>query len=259
VVLPPRSNKDAIPDEALGFRVHAVYILERVWLEVFGKEDENVCMRQPTLLEINGINSRNRASHNKLLVNVINHFLQFDFEHSGYQIRSIPRLLSGQQHSLDLRPLGIVSECNKRIQAMGPSTDCHGILIILNHVTWTSCERRWQNDPLSNGNNAIVTCNDGVLKALIEIYTKLFLIQAQIPQAILFDNRISIHNVLLLQSVTLKQRNAINVSMLKSITVKSGHCHIVMLSMMLKFSSQTCPLHVFMHLQHFNDAFKVQC
>jgi hypothetical protein len=43
---------------------------------------------------------------------------------------------------------------------------------------WTSYERRWQNDPLSNGNNAIVTYNDGVLKALIEINTKLFLIQA---------------------------------------------------------------------------------
>ncbi len=24
---------------------HAIYILDRVWLEVFGKEDENVCMQ----------------------------------------------------------------------------------------------------------------------------------------------------------------------------------------------------------------------
>jgi len=51
----------------------------------------------------------------------------------------------------------------------------------------------------------------------------------------LFDSRISIHNVLLPQSATLKQHNAISVSMLKSITVKFGHCHIVMFSLMLKF------------------------
>jgi hypothetical protein len=155
---------------------HAVYILNHVWLAVLGKEDENVCMRQPTLLKLNDIDSHNRASQNMFLVNVIDQLLQLDFEHSGYQIRSILRLLSSQQRSFDLRPLGIASECNKRIQATGPSADCHGILIILNHVMWSSCERRWQNDLLSDGNNVIVTCNDGVLKALIKIYTKLFLI-----------------------------------------------------------------------------------
>jgi hypothetical protein len=100
---------------------------------------------------------------------------------------------------------------------------------------WTSCERRWQNDLLSDGNKAIVTCSDGVLKALIEICTKLFFIQVQIPQVVSFDSRISIRNVLLPQSVTPKQCNAISVLMLKLITVKFGHCHIVMLSMMLKF------------------------
>jgi hypothetical protein len=136
------------------------------------------------------------------LVNVIDQLLQLDFEHSGYQIKLILRLLFGQQCSLDLRPLGITIECNKCIQAMSPSTDYHGIFIILNHVTWTSCERRWQNDPLSDGSSAIVTYNNGILKALIEIYTKLFLIQAQICQAGLFNSRISIHNVLLLQSAT---------------------------------------------------------
>jgi hypothetical protein len=67
--------------------------------------------------------------------------------------------------------LGIASEYNKRIRATGPSADCHGILIIMNHVTWTSCERRWQNDFVSNGSIAIVTCSDGVSKALIEICT----------------------------------------------------------------------------------------
>jgi hypothetical protein len=108
-----------------------------------------------------------------LLVNVIDQLFQLDFEHSGYQIRFILRLLSWQQRSLDFRPLGIVSECNKRIRATGPFVDCHGILIILNHVTWNSYERRWQNDPLSDGNNVIVTYSDGVLKALIKIYTKL--------------------------------------------------------------------------------------
>jgi hypothetical protein len=111
-----------------------------------------------------------------LLVNIIDQLLQLDFEHSDYQIQSILKLLFGQQRSLDLRPLGIASECNKRIQAMGPFADCHGILIILIHVMWTSYERRWQNDPMSNGNNTIVTYSDGILKALIEIYTKLFLI-----------------------------------------------------------------------------------
>jgi hypothetical protein len=60
-----------------------------------------------------------------LLVNVIDQLLQLGFEHSGYQIWSIPRLLSRQQRSLDLRALGIASECNKRIQATGPSIDCH--------------------------------------------------------------------------------------------------------------------------------------
>jgi hypothetical protein len=90
------------------------------------------------------------------------------------------RLLSGQQCFLDLRPLGITNECNKCIWVAGPSIDCHGILIILNHVTWTSYEKRWQNDPLFDGNSVIVTYNDGVLKALIKICTKLFLIQAYI-------------------------------------------------------------------------------
>jgi hypothetical protein len=110
-----------------------------------------------------------------LLVNVIDQLLQFDFEHSGYQIQSILRLLSEQQRSLDFKPLGIASECNKRIWAAGPSADCHGILIILNHVTSTYCEKKWQNDLLSDGNNAIITCSNGVLKALIKIRTKFFL------------------------------------------------------------------------------------
>ncbi len=122
---------------------HAVYIFNRVWLVVFSKEDENVCMRQLTLLKFNDIDSHNRASYNMLLVNVIDQLLQLDFKHSGYRIRSILRLLSKQQHSLDLKPLGIVSECNKHIWAAGPSAYCHGILIIMNHVMWTYCERRW--------------------------------------------------------------------------------------------------------------------
>jgi hypothetical protein len=111
-----------------------------------------------------------------VLVNVIDQLLQLDFEHSGYQIQSIFRLLSEQQRSSDFKPMGITSECNKRIQTASPSTDCHGILIILNHVTWTYCERRWQNDPLSNGNSTSVTCSNGVLKALIKIRTKFFFI-----------------------------------------------------------------------------------
>jgi hypothetical protein len=131
--------------------------------------------------------------------------------------------------------LGIASECNKRIRATGPSADCHGILIIPNHVTWTSYGRSWQNDPLFDGNGDIVTCNDVILKALIEICMKLFYIQAQIPQAVLFDSCINIHNVLMPQSATPKQRNAINVLMLKSITVKFDHCHITMFFFMLKF------------------------
>ncbi len=126
-----------------------------MWLAVFGKKDENVCMRQPTLLKLSDIDSRNRASQNMVLVNVIDQFLQLDLEHSGYQIRSILRLLSEQQRSSDFKPLGIVSECNKRIRTVGPFVDCHGILIILNHVTWTYCERRWQNDLLSNGNRLV--------------------------------------------------------------------------------------------------------
>ncbi len=168
-----------------------------------------------------------------LPMNVIEQLLQLDFQHSGYQIRSILKLLSEQQHSLDFRPLGIASECNKHIRGAGPSANCHGILIILNHVTWTSCERRWQNDLLSNNNNIIVTSNDGVLKALIHIYIKKFLIRAKILQAVLFDNHINIHNVLLPQPANPKQYNAISVSMLKSITVKFGHCHNAMLSLML--------------------------
>jgi hypothetical protein len=63
----------------------------------------------------------------------------------------------------------------------GPICKLTWHLIISNHVTWTSCEKRWQNDPLSDGNNAIVTCSDGILKALIKICMKFFLTQAQIP------------------------------------------------------------------------------
>jgi hypothetical protein len=81
-----------------------------------------------------------------LIVNVIDQLLQLDFEHLGYQIRLILRLLSGQQCSFDLKPLGIASESNKCIRATSLSANCHGILIILNHVTWT-CEKKWQNDP----------------------------------------------------------------------------------------------------------------
>ncbi len=54
---------------------HAVYIFNRVWLIVFDKKDENVCMRHPTLLKFNDINSYNRASQNMLLVNVIDQLL----------------------------------------------------------------------------------------------------------------------------------------------------------------------------------------
>jgi hypothetical protein len=67
---------------------HAIYIFDRVWLAVFGKEDENVCMRQPMFLKLNDIDSHNRVSQNMLLVNVIDQLLQLDFEHSGYQIQS---------------------------------------------------------------------------------------------------------------------------------------------------------------------------
>jgi hypothetical protein len=111
-----------------------------------------------------------------LIVNVVDQLLQLDFEHSCYQIGSILRLPSEWQHSVDFKPLGITNECNKHIRAAGPSVDCHGILIILNHVTWTYYERRWQNDPLSDGSNVIVTCSDGILKALIKICAKFFFI-----------------------------------------------------------------------------------
>ncbi len=54
---------------------HAVYIFDYVWLEVFGKEYENMCMRQPTLLKFNDIDSHNRASQNMFLMNVIDQLL----------------------------------------------------------------------------------------------------------------------------------------------------------------------------------------
>ncbi len=57
-------------------------------------------------LKLNDIDSHNRASQNILLMNVIDQLLQLDFEHLGYQIWSIMRLLFGQQRSLDIRPLG---------------------------------------------------------------------------------------------------------------------------------------------------------
>ncbi len=60
-----------------------VYILDRVWLAVFGKKNENVCMWQPTLLKLNDIDSHNCASQNMLLVNVIDQLFQLDFEHSS--------------------------------------------------------------------------------------------------------------------------------------------------------------------------------
>jgi len=41
-------------------------------------------MQQLTLLKFNDIDSRNRASQKMVLVNVIDQFLQLDFEHSGY-------------------------------------------------------------------------------------------------------------------------------------------------------------------------------
>jgi len=63
---------------------HVVYILNRVWLVVFDKEDENVCMWQPTLLKLNDIDSLNHVFQNILLMNVIDQFLELDFEHSGY-------------------------------------------------------------------------------------------------------------------------------------------------------------------------------
>jgi hypothetical protein len=53
-------------------------------------------MRQPMLLKFNDIDSRNHASQNMLIVNIIDQLLQLDFEHSSYQIRSILRLLSEQ-------------------------------------------------------------------------------------------------------------------------------------------------------------------
>ncbi len=127
-----------------------------------------------SLLKFNDIESRNYASQNMVIVNVIDKFIQLDFDLSCYQIRSILKLLSEWQCSLDFKPLGIANECNKCIWATGPSANCHGILIILNYVTWTYCERRWQNDPMSDGNSAIVTYNDGILKALIKIRTNFF-------------------------------------------------------------------------------------
>jgi hypothetical protein len=41
---------------------HAIYIFDHVWLEVFGKKIENVCIQQPTHLKLNDIDSRNHAS-----------------------------------------------------------------------------------------------------------------------------------------------------------------------------------------------------
>jgi hypothetical protein len=54
---------------------HAVSIFNRLWLAILSKKDENVYMRQPTLLKLNDIDSRNRASQNMLLVNVIEQLL----------------------------------------------------------------------------------------------------------------------------------------------------------------------------------------
>ncbi len=54
---------------------HVVYIFNHVWLSIFDKKDENVCMQQPTLLKLNDIDSHNRASQNMFLVNVIDQLL----------------------------------------------------------------------------------------------------------------------------------------------------------------------------------------
>jgi len=54
---------------------HAVYIFDHVWFIISGKKDENVCMQQPTLLKFNDIDSRNHASQNMFLMNVIDQLL----------------------------------------------------------------------------------------------------------------------------------------------------------------------------------------
>jgi hypothetical protein len=114
------------------------------------KKDEEVHVRETTLLKFNGMNHCNHSSKEPIM-DFLQEGILLLLKHPGHNVRTIRGSLlspsvSGtwswknlpQQLVLNLWPVGISSHGEEDVQLVEATTDSHGILKELIHVTFTA-------------------------------------------------------------------------------------------------------------------------
>jgi len=97
-------------------------------------DEQNVGVREATLLELNDVKHGNNFPENLLLQQIVQELLQLDVEDAGSEVRTVNRCLVGEKLRRDLRPLGIAGKRDKIVRRGGVcSHNGHCILVQLHH------------------------------------------------------------------------------------------------------------------------------
>jgi hypothetical protein len=106
------------------------------------QEDEEVYVRQATLLELNGVDTSSDFTK-QTTSDIMQQSLLLLVEDTGNNVRTICSSLTCsililQEGSLDLRPIWVCSHGDEEVRFGAITTDCHGVLEELIHVACAS-------------------------------------------------------------------------------------------------------------------------
>lgn len=131
---------DSLVGGRVSFRVRDLsgdifVVIGRIFRLVIRTHDEqNVCVRETTLLKLDDMDHGDNFPKNLFLQQVVEKLLQLDVKDAGSQVRTVDRCLMWEKLRRDFRPLGIARKRDEIIRVGGVCThNGHCILIQLVH------------------------------------------------------------------------------------------------------------------------------
>jgi len=114
-------------------RHKAINIFWSVQLGARLEEDNDMSMRETSLLKLNGV-EMSCPSTQYIISDILDKRLKLGTKHSDHQVREISRMLTWKECSLNLRPVRIGSHGDEEIPSSIVPVDGQGILQVLLHV-----------------------------------------------------------------------------------------------------------------------------
>jgi hypothetical protein len=175
------------------------------------QKNDDVCMRKPPLLKLNGIEVASHVTESAIL-DLLDKGVKLCMEDTYHQVRAIRSSLVVKQVIGDFRPLGIGRHGNEEITATKVPVDGKGILTMLLHVSGATNKGGRKNDPLSQLPHVNVSIGGhSICQAIVNISSELVLTGFKLIEALLLSDCPGFTDILLEKIAREKEMDGINV------------------------------------------------